>query len=244
MESTDEEEEDTTATPRAMLPPPFPFSRPSPSPAAPLPTTPRRPRPTSMYELTPNTSRISRGNRDSSLSSGESSTESLSSARRETLASTSSTFGTPRWARPTSSASHSGSRSSVSLVDNAASISSGSDFDLSKSTAVGTPRRRSSILHPRLAGEVRKIDSGNDRTPQQAPRPSALISHPSPTKSTSTPNFTATTATPKSLQARSIQAKKDSYRRTEDEKRELLRLVMPNVEALEDRFRVMGLREV
>lgn len=31
--------------------------------------------------------------------------------------------------------------------------------------------------------------------------------------------------------------------RTEKEKKELLRRVMPNVDALEDRFRAMGLRE-
>jgi hypothetical protein len=31
--------------------------------------------------------------------------------------------------------------------------------------------------------------------------------------------------------------------RTEEEKKELLRKVMPNVDALEDRFRAMGLRE-
>lgn len=241
MESTDEEEEDTT-TPRAMLPPPIPFSRPSPSPAASLPTTPRRPRPTSMYELTPNASRITRVNRDSSLSSGESSSESLSSARRESLAST-STFGPPRRARPTPIASHSRSRSSVTLVDTSSSISSGSDSGLAKSTVIGTPRRRPSMSQPRLKGEVRMTDTGNDRTPQQAPRLSALIAHPSPAKSTSNPISTSFT-TPRSSQARSVEKKKDSYRRTEDEKRELLRLVMPNVEALEDRFRVMGLREV
>ncbi|GAA6061753.1 hypothetical protein JCM10212_000733 [Sporobolomyces blumeae] len=123
--------------------------------------------------------------------------------------------------------------------------------DRDKETAMlppPVPLARSSSTKTPASSHRRTSSSASSSTTTVPPSPrTSSRSTPSTPRSTSQPNPTTTPSTSAALDPATVPAlprppsARARHLRTEDEKKELLRKVMPNVDALEQRFRMMGL---